>query len=157
MTIRRNFVKLATGIFSAATLLSVLSCPQVKAQEVTSGCNNATISGGYGFQDTGTRKVNGATVSYDAVRTANFDGEGNQQGSGFFSVDGAITGYTVNATYQVGSDCKFTSEGTQVYDDGTTVPYKQFGVVVRGGKEILTIQTIDNRNQAGKYQRVTDY
>ncbi len=157
MTICRNFVKLTTGIFSAATLLSVLSCPQVKAQEVNSRCNNATISGEYGLQDTGTRKVNDATVFYDAVRTANFDAEGNQEGSGFLSIDGNISAYTVTGTYQVASDCKFTLDGTQVFDDGTTVPYKQFGVVVGGGKEILVLQTTNNRNQAGKYQRVSDY
>ncbi|MBV8883389.1 MAG: hypothetical protein JO235_05235 [Chroococcidiopsidaceae cyanobacterium CP_BM_RX_35] len=155
MTIRRNSVKLATGIFSAASLLCVLSCPQVKAQGYV--CNNATISGNYAYQTVGTRKTDRGTVSYDAVRTANFDGRGNQKGSGFLSIDGIIKGYKLNGTYQVGSDCKFTSEGSQVFEDGTTSPFKQFGVVVRGGKEILTIQTLENRNQTGKYQKVTNY
>ncbi len=141
----------------ALNVLSVVTASESKAQEASS-CNVAMVSGEYGFQDAGTRKVDGATVSYDAVRTASFDGKGNQVGKGFVSIDGKIVGYTVTAKYAITQDCTFTMDATQAYADGRpNQPYKQFGVVVRGGKEILELQTTGGKNQAGKYQRISNY
>lgn len=127
------------------------------------GVNNSTLQGEYGFQDQGTRKVtNGdgtvTVVSYSALRTANFDGNGNHVGKGFVSIDGKEVGYTVTGAYKVNSDYTFAMDATQTYEDGRpSQPYKQFGVIVRGGKEILVLQTTDGKNQNGKYQKMVDY
>lgn len=124
--------------------------------------SNSTIKGDYGFQDQGTRKVtnNGTVdvVSYSALRTASFDGNGNHIGKGFVSIDGKEVGYSVKGSYTVNSDGTFSMDATQNYEDGRpSQPYKQFGVVVRGGKEILVLQTTDGKNQNGKYQKMADY
>lgn len=122
------------------------------------GFSSSTLKGDYGFQDEGTRKVGNDLVSYSALRTANFDGNGNHVGKGFVSIDGNFVGYTVTGAYKVNSDGTFSMDATQSYEDGRpSQPYKQFGVVVRGGKEILVVQTTEEKNQNGKYQKMTDY
>jgi hypothetical protein len=121
-------------------------------------CSNATIAGQYGFQDSGTREIDGKDVPYGAVRTAQFAGEGKQEGEGYVSIAGDIKRYTVKGTFTVAADCTVTIEGTQTFADGSpSQSYKQFGVVVRGGKEILVIQTSGDKNQTGKYQKMLDY
>ena len=122
------------------------------------GFDNTTIKGDYGFQDQGTRQDQGNTVSYSALRTANFDGNGNHLGKGLVSIGGNEVGYTVKGSYKVNSDGTFSMDATQSYEDGRpSQPYKQLGVIVRGGKEILVIQTTEGKNQNGKYQKMTDY
>jgi hypothetical protein len=143
-----------------ATVLGVgcLAMASVTSAQYIHVCSNATIAGQYGFQDSGTRDVNGKTVQYDSVRTAQFSGEGKHQGKGYFSVGGTIRMYTTTGKFAVAGDCTFTMDATTTYTDGTApTSYKQFGVVVRGGKEILTIQMHEGRNQTGKYQRMIAY
>lgn len=150
-----------TSLLSVLGLLT-LAFPifGVSSQSKAEGasCNAAVLSGEYGFQDIGTRKVEGATVSYDAVRTASFDGKGNHSGKGFVSIDGKVAAYTVKGKYAVNNDCTFTVDAVQEFADGRpSQSYKQFGVVVRGGKEVLELQSTEGRNQAGKYQKVSNY
>jgi hypothetical protein len=52
-----------------------LSFHQVQDKEEGANCSNKTIQSTYGL-DPVTRKVDVATVSYTAVKTANFDGRG---------------------------------------------------------------------------------
>ena len=121
-------------------------------------CSNATIAGQYGFLDTGEREIDGKIVPYDAVRTAQFSGEGKHEGKGYLSIGGKITRYTVRGTFTVAGDCTFMLEATQTFEDGSPPQsYKQFGVVVRGGKEILEIQITGDKNVTGKYQKMIDY
>ncbi|WP_027250013.1 hypothetical protein [Planktothrix agardhii] len=64
----------------------------------------------------------------------------------------------MTGTYKVNNDGTFSLDATQSYEDERpSQPYKQFGVVIRGGNEILVIQTTDSKNQSGKYQSQTDY
>ena len=138
-------------------VVSLAMAPVVSAQYIYL-CSNATIAGQYGFQDSGSREIQGKTVQYDAVRTAQFSGEGKHEGKGYVSVGGKIQRYTVTGKFTVAGDCTFTMDATQTYADGSPPQsYKQFGVVVRGGKEILEIQITGDKNQSGKYQRMPDY
>lgn len=158
MKLQKLTALLLMTTFSSTSILLALSSDPAQARERDNDCSNKTLNGDYGFQDAGTRKADGATVSYDAVRTANFNGRGKHVGTGFVSIDGTIVGYTVTGTYAVKSDCTFTMDATQTYADGRpSQPYKQFGVVVRGGKEVLEVQTTEGKNQAGKYQEVVNY
>lgn len=159
MKFQKLTVLLGMATFSSISIMVALGSHQVQAKEEGANrCSNKTVEGSYGFQDTGSRKVDGATVSYDAVRTANFDGSGKHVGTGYLTIDGKEVGYTVTGSYAVKSDCTFTMDATQAFADGRpTQPYKQFGVVTRGGKEILELQTTAGKNQAGKYQRVANY
>ena len=121
-------------------------------------CSNATVGGQYGFQDTGEREIDGKIVPYDAVRTAQFSGEGKHEGKGYLSIGGKITRYTVRGMFTVAGDCTFIMDATQTFEDGSPPQaYKQFGVVVRGGKEILVVQVTGDKNVVGKYQKMIDY
>jgi hypothetical protein len=120
-------------------------------------CSNATIAGQYGFQDEGTRIVDGKEVPYAAVRTAIFSGEGKHEGKGYASIGGKVRTSTVVGTFKVHGNCTFTMDAVQTYDDGTSNAYKQFGIVVRGGKEIAVLQTSADKVQSGRYQKMTDY
>ena len=44
-------------------------------------CSNATIAGQYGFQDSGSREVDGKSFQFDAVRTASSRGKGSMRGT----------------------------------------------------------------------------
>lgn len=150
-------LKAVIAVSVVGSLVSPLSVRPVMANKVSNSCNNATVAGAYGLQDIGSRKTKNGTVDYTAVRTAKFDGNGNHQGKGISSIDGVIRAYTITATYKVATDCTFELKGTQTFEDGTSTPYSQFGVVIRGGKEIIELQTISGRNQPGRYQRIENY
>ena len=149
---------LKSTVLAIALGFGCLALASTASPQYVHVCSNATIAGQYGFQDSGTREVGGKLVQYDAVRTALFAGEGKHQGHGFISIGGKIKPYTSTGKFAVAGDCTFTMEITQTYTDGTPPDVaKQFGVVVMGGKEILTIQTAEGRNQTGKYQRMVAY
>lgn len=149
---------LKSGLLATVLGVGWLAMASVASAQYIHVCSNATIAGQYGFQDSGTREINGKTVQYDAVRTALFSGEGKHQGKGYYSIGGTIRPYTTTGKFTVAGDCTFTMDATTTYTDGTPpTSYKQFGVVVMGGKEILTIQMQDGRNQTGRYQRMLDY
>ncbi len=151
-----KFTHLLSVLGSLALIVPCFGIAQIKAAE--SDCSVASISGDYGFQDQGTRKIGDETVSYSAVRTANFDGKGSTTGKGMLSIDGKIVAYSIAGKYAVNSDCSFTLEATQTFADGRpSQPYKQFGVIVRGGKELLELQVTGEKNQAGIYQRMSNY
>ena len=149
---------LKSGLLVTVLGLGWLAMASAASAQYIHVCSNATIAGQYGFQDSGTRDVDGKAVQYDAVRTGQFSGEGKHEGHGYVSVGGYIKRYTVRGHFTVAADCTFTMEFTQTYADGTPAnSAKQFGVVVRGGKEILTIHNADGRNYTGKYQRMIAY
>ncbi|MEH2320569.1 hypothetical protein [Nostoc sp.] len=150
MTIRHNFVKLATGIFSVASLLSVLSCPQVKAEEVSLDCNNATLKGIYGFQESGFQGTKAPFTPFSVTRTSVFDGKGNFQGQGYGSVGGNIQQFTTKGAYKVTKDCSVTISNS-VSLNGTQAQSNQFGVIVKRGSQILVVQTDSGTNQTGVY------
>jgi hypothetical protein len=147
----KTIVKVAGALAVAVSCYGVVGAAQA-------ACSAATVSGEYGFSDNGTRSTLTGSVSYNAVRTATFDGKGATSGKGFVSVSGKISGYSIDGKYTVADDCTFTLTATQTYADGTpSNEYKQFGIVVRGGKEIVELQTTGQKNQSGKYQQVSSY
>ncbi|MFM8241108.1 MAG: hypothetical protein ACKOAW_12455 [Actinomycetota bacterium] len=149
---------LKPGVFATVLGVGWLAMASVASAQYIHLCSNATIAGQYGFQDAGSMEINGKVVQYDAVRTAQFSGEGKHQGQGYISIGGKIKPYTSTGRFTVAGDCTFTMDITQTFTDGSPPSStKQFGVVVRGGKEILTIQTAEGRNHTGKYQRMLDY
>src|SRR5262245_20429017 len=134
-------VALVGVVWLAASIVARRDVTPASSQYIHT-CSNATIAGQYGFQDDGIRIVDGKEVQYTAVRTAQFSGDGKHEGKGYLSIGGNIKKYTVQGKFAVAGDCTFTMEATQTLADGSPpVTYKQFGVIVRGGKEILEIQT----------------
>lgn len=156
--VRVLFLVIGAGVVWLAMTLTGARRDTSSSGQYIHTCSNATIAGQYGFQDDGTRVVDGKMVPYSAVRTAQFSGEGKHEGKGYVSIGGHVTAYTVTGKFTVAGDCTFVMDAVQTYGDGTAAtPYKQFGIVVHGGKEILELQTSSDRIQSGKYQKLTDY
>ena len=64
-------------------------------------CNNATLRGAYGMENTG--RSNGVLKS--SIDRVVFDGNGNLKGTAVKSVGGVLKKYTITGTYSVASDC----------------------------------------------------
>ncbi len=91
------FAKLTLSVLSILTLANTLSPQSVEARHPEVGqdsfsqstdCTDATIKGAYGYIDWGFQGNQAPFVPYNAVRTANFDGNGNFQGQGYLSLSG---------------------------------------------------------------------
>ena len=134
---RRTTVK---RIFS---LLFVLAVVVTTTSPVYAQCSNATLTGSYGFKQTGFGIIHnskpaklGNMIPFATVGVVTFDGAGNasftltqvfnSEGGGFFE---AIPG-----TYTVNSDCT----GTIAIEDFGLHFYM---VTVGGGAELFAIQT----------------
>ena len=167
MKIRKAFATLTISVLSAITISDALSPQLVQAQPATkvaqgspyterTDCTNATLKGGYGYIDSGSRGTQATTfVPFNAVRTSNFDGNGNLEGQGYLSQGGVVLQYTTTGTYKVASDCSVTLTNTLTFPDGTTsIPGSQFGVIVDGGRKVLQIQTAPFGNDSGYYERI---
>ncbi|MDZ8035011.1 MULTISPECIES: hypothetical protein [unclassified Nostoc] len=123
------FTTLIIGTVSALTISDAIS-QKVNAEPAPS-CNNATITGSYGFKATGT--IIGSPIA--SVGLVKVDGRGNFQSIGGASVDGTVrTNETGSGTYSVKQDCTVQI----VTSDGSTYS----GVIVDGGKEIVFIATV---------------
>lgn len=88
MKVLKAFAALTICTLSSLAIADSLSPRQVKAQgapSYTQGayCSNATLRGLYALHDSGFRGKEAPFTPYNAVRTANFDANGNTSGSGF--------------------------------------------------------------------------
>lgn len=124
-------------------------------QDDTTKCGAASIAGDFGFQAQGTRNQGRRQQNFYVVRTASFDGQNKTVGKGMANVAGRLLPYSIEGTYTVGADCSVTIDATQTFGDGKPEPYKQFGVLVNGGDEIMVIQTnmTGGRSQIGRYEK----
>lgn len=120
------FTTLIIGTVSALTILDAIS--QKVNAEPTPSCNNATITGSYGINFTGTF----LETPLAEVGFYKFNGTGNFQGTVTQSTNGTVsTNKAVSGLYSVKQDCTVL-----VYGDGSLS-----GIIVDGGKEIFLIQT----------------
>ena len=100
--------------------------PQAQANDVPSGCTNASLNSAYGFYRTGTNHNQGTDIA--AVGIGIFDGNGVVSGhqttsrNGVFATDPPLEG-----PYQVNADCT----GQFLAPNGTTV-VGQFALVDSG-------------------------
>jgi hypothetical protein len=165
MRTRKAFATLMICAMSALTISDALSPHEVKAQSAAQGvsntqspvCTNATLKGLYGYKDSGFRGTQAPFIPFNAVRTANFDGNGNLKGHGYLSQAGVIWAYTTTGTYKVENDCTVTITNTVVLSDGTTSEASsQFGVIVDQGRKILQIQTQLGSSESGSYEKAYD-
>lgn len=84
------------GRFVLSLVATALLCIPAHA-----ACNNATLKGPYGMENTG--RSNGVLKS--GVDRIVFDGAGNLKGTAVKSVGGVLKKYTFTGTYSVASDC----------------------------------------------------
>ncbi|MEH2419682.1 MAG: hypothetical protein V7K48_01635 [Nostoc sp.] len=132
----KKFKSLATlmlCISSAFGTSVILNTPQAKAEKV---CSNRTLKGAYEIQGGGYLNK---TQPYALNALNTFDGNGKVVGTVLVrSVGGTITTNTaVKGTYQVKSDCSFTSSFIRA--DGTSANYS--GVLFNDGNKFGYTQT----------------
>jgi hypothetical protein len=90
----------ATVLFSTLVVLGI--APNVQAQP---GCSAATLSGTFGYTNTGTILAGPDVGPFGGVGRQSFDGKGNTQATATVSVNGNIFHVTIKGTYVVNSDC----------------------------------------------------
>ncbi len=125
-------------------------------------CSNATLQGAYNFRAEGSvLATSGLPVAlhgpFASLGTATYDGAGNVTLSAFASFNGVIQPVTVSGSYQVDSDCTFTSQlanGVTFYaaiaDRGDTLFVQQTtpGTVVSGTAQRLRPVRGERRQEA---------
>ncbi|MDZ8221485.1 MULTISPECIES: hypothetical protein [unclassified Nostoc] len=135
------FTTLIIGSVSALTISDAIS-QKVNAQ-ATPSCNNATITGSYGTQFTGTILA----TPIAGVALVQFNGRGNFQATQSSSLDGTISlNATYSGTYSVKQNCTVQIR----YTDGSSAS----GTIVDGGKEILLLQTNPGTVIVGTWKKV---
>lgn len=118
------------------TIVAALACalgaaPAAKAADL--GCSNATLTGAYSDQDTGT--IVGAGP-FAGVNLDTFDGKGNLTISGMSSLNGSVSPGVETGTYHVNPDC------TGIYTvSGGGLTIDAFFVIDQGGNELQIVIT----------------
>ncbi len=137
---------LALLVLAFAAKNRIPSIPVVHAQ---SGCGDATLTGNYGFSDSGffaSKSRNGAgnEVPLSAVGMFTFDGAGNASVSYTIAANGTInTNASGSGTYTISSACTGLISFTA--GDAAGVAYNI--VVVNGATEVLGIPTVAGTTQ----------
>jgi hypothetical protein len=121
-----------TFVAAVVTALALGIAPAAKAQN--RGCSNLTLKGTYADKDTGF--ITGAG-QFAGVNIETFDGNGGLTGSGFSSVNGAISSGTYSGTYTVNPDCT----GTYTVEFSGIPPIHAFFVLDEGGNELQVLIT----------------
>jgi len=116
---------------AAVTALALGAAPTAKAQTV---CSNLTLKGTWAEKDTGFIIGLGP---FAGVSLKTFDGHGNTAGSGYSSVNGAVSQGSYSGTYTVNPDC--TGTYTIQISGGPTG--HAFFVIDDGGNELRIIVT----------------
>lgn len=113
----------------AVFALAMAAGPAAKAAR----CSNATLTGTYSDQDTGTIVGVGP---FAGVNVDTFDGNGNLTISGTSSVNGSVSPGVETGTYQVNSDCT----GTYTVSGGG-ITIDAFFVIDEAGNELKIVIT----------------
>jgi len=146
-----------TALLAATTVLVLLALapaakntiPAMPVVHAQSGCGAASLSGNYGFTESGffaskSRTGTGNEVPLSAVGVFTFDGAGNASISYTVAGNGAITAnVTGSGTYAVGSDCT----GSISFTTGAAAGITYNIVTVNGGAEVLGIPTVAGTTQ----------
>ena len=150
-------MKRTLSVFLAtATALALLvlapaakkAIPSISVVHAQSGCTDATLTGNYGFSDSGfvsnNRTGSGNEVPLSAVGVLTFDGAGNASISYTVADNGTIlTNVTGSGTYAVDSGCA----GSISFTSGAAAGITFNIVTVGGGTEVLGIPTVTGTTQ----------
>ena len=141
------------AVISGASLLLSVGLGNVPAVRADSACTNATLTGGFGIQSTGTlvEGAPGPAGPFASNGLFKFDGNGNLTTRQTLSLGGAIVPFQASGTYEVEEDCTLTAKFTDELSD-TQISIS--GVIVKRGTEILIIQTDPNTVVTGILKKV---
>ncbi|MFZ1494430.1 MAG: hypothetical protein WAU60_13595 [Candidatus Competibacter denitrificans] len=145
-----RFKQLVTLLF-VLTTATVATVSQAKDDrdddhETKPQCTNANLRGSYGFVAkgvilAGSPLPSALQGSFASGGTATFDGKGNFVLTSTSSFNGFIQPVETRGTYQVNSDCSYTSRA----DNGITFQ----AVILDGGRQLQILQTTPNVVIAG--------
>ena len=121
-----------TFVAAAVTALALGTVPAAKAQN--RGCSTFTLRGTYADKDTGF--ITGVG-QFAGVNIETFDGRGGLTGSGYSSLNGAISSGTYSGTYTVNPDCT----GNYTVQFSGIPPIHAFFVIDEGGNELQVLIT----------------
>jgi hypothetical protein len=122
----------ATILLSTLAVLGI--APNAQAQ---SSCSNASLSGSFGYTNTGTI-VTPPLGLFAGVGRQTFDGKGNTEATATVSVNGQIYQATIKGTYVVNPDCT-GSMTLSVSAGGQHFTNQIDFVIVRDGTELEAI------------------
>ena len=125
----------ATVLFFTFTLLA--NTPNAQAQP---SCTNDTLSGSFGYTNTGRILAGPDAGPFGGVGRQTFDGKGNTQATATVSVNGNIFHVTIKGTYVVNSDCTGSMILTVTAGPETYINHVDL-VVVHGDAEFHAINT----------------
>ena len=122
----------ATILLSTLAVLGIV--PNAQAQ---SSCSNASLSGSFGYTNTGTI-VTPPLGLFAGVGRQTFDGKGDTEATATVSVNGQIYQATIKGTYVVNPDCT-VSMTLSVSAGGQHFTNQVDFVIVCGGTEVEAI------------------
>jgi len=130
----------ATKGFAAVLVSTLVALGMPLNVQAQPNCSNASLSGTFGYTNTGTILGGPDAGPFGGVGRQTFDGKGNTEATAAVSVNGSIYHATINGTYVVNSNC--TGSMTLVGTAGpqTFTNHVEF-VVVHGGMEFQAINT----------------
>jgi len=143
-------VLIAVVVLGALASLPVKDTVWKHAVHASSGCSLATLTGNYGFTQTGFFNFpegggGGYAPSAD-VGVATFDGAGSFVAKFSDSTNGKITtGLSAPGTYTVNPDCTGTLTIVNVTSSSENAPYTT--VILGGGTELMAIATLNEATQ----------
>ncbi|HKU25259.1 MAG TPA: hypothetical protein VJQ54_07280 [Candidatus Sulfotelmatobacter sp.] len=141
-------VSALTGVLlGIICLVSPWQHPKVHA---SSGCSLSTLTGSYGFTQTGfftfPEKGGGGYAPTADVGVISFDGAGQFTANFTDSTNGKVTtGLSAPGTYTVNPDCTGTLTIVNVTSPGENSPYTT--VIVGGGAEMMAIAAQNEATQ----------
>lgn len=135
-----TFKQTVTLLFAlvAAAFATASSAKTDDDHDRKSQCTNASLRGTYGFVARGTTLAGSPLPAalqgpFASGGVSTFDGQGNVFLTSTSSFNGVIQPVEVRGTYQVNSDCSYTSQA----ENG--IAFR--AVIVDGGRELLILQT----------------
>jgi hypothetical protein len=105
--------------------------------QIPGGCSNATISGPYTFQTSGTNIA--TTAVYSETARVTFDGNGGFTGTTAVSNAGFFSQLKISGTVQVYADCTFLWKYVDENGNGTLL----WGTLYGPGDEFIMIYSVD--------------
>ena len=127
-------------VFATVVLLGLVALGIPLSAQAQPNCSNATLSGSFGFTNTGTILAGPEAGPFGGVGRQTFDGKGNTEATSTVSVNGAISHATIKGTYVVNSNCTgsmtlLVSAGNETFTNHVDL------VIVHGGAEFRAINT----------------
>lgn len=148
---RIRVIRFGSAFFIVLALLLTLTKTKVmQTVHASSGCGLSTLSGNYGFTQTGfynfSENGGGGYAPTADVGLVAFDGNGNFTANFTDSTNGKVTtGLSAPGTYTVNSNCTGTLTIVNVTSPGENAHYTT--VVLGSGTEMMAISTDNEATQ----------